>query len=157
VFQGKVVLHGVDCGGLVAKAADDQIRTSNLPIVFDEREDLIQELLIVAWRLAGTYEPSRGSFSSLVYIAARRRTISFVQKQRGRTKWTYRNRTYERKLPQIVSFDEERDRLDANLTAWSGDCEADWDAIDGGVLAERDRLAARDFEILGIDPDRRAP
>jgi hypothetical protein len=51
-----------------------------------ERDDLRAELFALAWQLSERYDRERG-FSTFLYSAAQRRTVDFVRRERGRTRW----------------------------------------------------------------------
>ena len=78
-----------------------------------ELDDLLAVLLEVAWRVSDTYDPGRGSFSTVLYTAAQRRIIDFLRTARGRTRWQFDDRTYEHELPTVVGLDQLRDAVGA--------------------------------------------
>ena len=75
---------------------------------FHDREDLQQFLLVECWQLSERFEPGRGvSFSTYATTTLRRRVTDSNRGRLGRTVWKFRDRTYERQLPQLVSYERE--------------------------------------------------
>jgi DNA-directed RNA polymerase specialized sigma24 family protein len=113
-----------------------------------EREDLLAELLVVAWRLADRFDPARGKFATALYAASQRRCVNWVRRERGRTVWKFGDgTTYERTLPQLVALDE-RDSMGAVDAGGSGDRAAAGAASLGGLLGERGGDPDRDIALL---------
>lgn len=70
-----------------------------------DHEELLAYLVEECWLLSVTvYQPSRGSFSTFAGDALRRKLIDH-QRARGRTRWQFRDRVYERQLPELVPLD----------------------------------------------------
>ena len=145
------------------------VTRSGLALTHHDREDLEQALLVVAWEISGKFEPGRGvCFSTYAGNTLRLRVIDWQRAKFGRTRWTNPNRlrdghglgrVYERPRREFVSFDdaEARGRLDETFAERNRDSEADRLEALGGLFAERDREAARDYDTLGLEPPRRAP
>jgi hypothetical protein len=70
------------------------------------------ELFRLAWELSERYDAGQGRFASFVYSAAQRRTVDFVRRERGRTRWTFGDHTYQRTLPTMVTLDDRLDEAD---------------------------------------------
>jgi DNA-directed RNA polymerase specialized sigma24 family protein len=144
-------LHDVDdVEALLARAVSRSRFAASLRA--DERDDLLAWLFEVAWKLSESFDPSRGSFSGLLYGAAQRRTIDW-QRSCYRTRWQFAGRTYERPRPTLVPLDT---GLDGALGSWPGDPADGGDLGLAGVLGSGDRQRARDLETLGIEQPRRA-
>jgi hypothetical protein len=78
-----------------------------------------------------------------------------IRNYRGRTKWRFRDRVYERPRTQLVGLDVvEQDRLEQALTPVAGDPADDRDSLFGGLLEEGDRSRSRDLATLGLEPTR---
>ena len=152
-----LTLHDVDDAERFVGAI---VGRSGLELSWDAREDLQQFLLTTAWEISLTFEPERSSvtFSTYCGTILRRRVVDWRRKSAGgRTKWTFKTHTYERQLPSFVPFDDSAvDRLERAQPAGAGDREAGDDLGLAGVLDFGDRQRARDFELLGLEPDGRA-
>ena len=124
--------------------------------VFTNREDLHSWLVATAWQLSLEFEPGRSSVSFSTYATTiLKRRITDWQRSKYRTKWQFKDRTYERPLPVFVPLDnDESDSLRASLAAWDGDHAAGDDSPFGRLFADRDRLRARDLEAMGVSPNR---
>jgi hypothetical protein len=49
-----------------------------------------------------------------------KRIVDWYRKEKGQTRWAFKNRVYERPRPEFVSLDgPEHDRLDAAQGAWT--------------------------------------
>ncbi len=155
-LSAPLAVHDVrDLGRLVTSV----ISSSRVDLTWTEREDLDAYLLATAWELSTRYEPGGSvSFSTWATTTLKLRTIDFVRKERGRTRWAFAGgRVHERERPTFVSLDAEHgDRLDAALAARGGDPADDCDPDLAGVLADGDRTRAGDLAALGIPPARRA-
>jgi DNA-directed RNA polymerase specialized sigma24 family protein len=123
----------------------------------DERDDLVTYLFEFAWKLSQKFDPERGSFAVFLYGAAQRRIIDW-HRSRYRTRWAFKDRVYERKLPEFVSLDHGDDggQLGGTVDEGSGAHAPGWDSGLGGILREADRHRAADIEILGLRSARRA-
>ena len=118
-----------------------------------ETDDLLSFLFEVAWRESLRFDAGRGSvsFGTLLFTTAQRRIIDFYRKEHGRTRWQFRDHTYERERPQLISFDEAyRGGLVEALTTVEGDREADLDPAFAGLLRDRDRHRPADLAELGL-------
>jgi hypothetical protein len=136
-------------------------RSALLGLDRTDREDLQQFLLGEIWQLSLVYErgdprhPSRFSVYAAPLLALR--TVDWIRGKNGRTKWKFADSVYERQRPQLVSLDDSaRDRLEQSLAEGDGDREAGGDLGIPGLYAGGDRQRARDFRILGLEPDGRA-
>jgi DNA-directed RNA polymerase specialized sigma24 family protein len=102
VLSEKFSLHDVpDVEGLVSQI----ICKSGLELSYHEREDLEQELIIECWALSKRYDPA-GIRSFGIY--ARRilalRTVDWVRRYRGRTRWKFAGGDYNRDRVQLLSL-----------------------------------------------------
>jgi DNA-directed RNA polymerase specialized sigma24 family protein len=144
-----VRLHDVeDARALVASI----VRRSELTLTREDREDLEQTLLIAVWQLALDFDPGSGRpFGPLAAAVLRRRIVDF-QRSQFRTKWVFRDRVHTRQRPQFFEFnDSARARLDAVESARAGDSAPGGDADWRGLLDDRSRCRAEDFDLLGIE------
>lgn len=155
----KLSLHGIDDVEAFAGAI---VQRSWLELSHHDREDLHAYLVAECWRLSLRYERGDPQFPPRFSVYAtpilRNRVVDWQRKRFGRTRWTFKDQVIERKLPQLVSLDAddpERDRLVDRLGAGAGDSAADWDEALGGLVGERDRTRAWDYETLGLCPPRR--
>lgn len=115
-----------------------------------ERDDCVAYLLEVAWESAEQFRPDVGrvSFSTLLTRRARQRAVDWFRRERGRTAWKFAGRVHERRLPQFVGFDG----LDEAHPALASNPEASGDSDWRGLLDERGRRRARDYDLLGLEP-----
>jgi DNA-directed RNA polymerase specialized sigma24 family protein len=131
------------------------VRSSNLELSYHEAEDLCAYLVACAWEFSLRYEPKRGVFfTRYLQPRLRNKTIDWVRKERGRTRWVFTGgRVHERQRPELVSLDHE---LVDTLPARTGDPANGGDPDFGRLVAERDRRRAGDLERLGLEAPRRA-
>jgi hypothetical protein len=158
LLNGKLSLHDADdvegmCWAIVYR--------SGLVLNETPQHDLCTYLIETAWQLSLKYEEGRGSTSSFVGFATtnlRLRTIDWLRREHGRTKWSFADHTHTRERPQLVSFDAlaEHDLIGSALASGPGDSETDWNEDGAGLFADRDRSRARDLAALDIRPRRRA-
>jgi len=132
------------------------VSRSRLELDFHDAEDLHQYLLVECWRLSLRYQPGGPDFDGWASRILRMRVVDWTRQRNGRTTWQFANRTYERRRPQLVSFDSERDRLDSALGTGTGDPAAGRDSDLGRLVSTGDRQRARDLRTLGLKPPRRA-
>jgi hypothetical protein len=157
VLNSKLSLHGIDD---VEAFTAGIARHSHFELSYHDRQELHAYLITECWKLSLQYQPGiiRGGFQLWAGTTLRRRLIDWERQRFGRTKWQFGDRTYERPRTEIVSLDDpERDQLRDALGAGTGDLEASWDETLRGLHTGRDRARARDLEILGARPRRRAP
>jgi hypothetical protein len=145
------------------------VERSGLALNYYDREDLLGSLIICAWEcsVSGDYDPSKGAFSTFATYRLRSAVTAWLRSSQertgrtgfvgGRTTWKFRDRVHERPQRVLVSLDgSERDRLVDALAEGNGDRAAVGDSDLGGLFAERDRLRARDYFEMGLEPPRRA-
>jgi len=103
-------LHDVDdVEALLARAVSRSSFVGDL--LPDERDDLLASLFAVAWQLADNFDPARGRFSTVLYVASQRRAVDWLRATRGRTRWVFGDGSvHERERPVVVSLDERRER-----------------------------------------------
>ncbi|HXI67494.1 MAG TPA: hypothetical protein VNH41_06120 [Steroidobacteraceae bacterium] len=109
-------MHDVaDAEGLCARI----IQRSSLTLSFHEHEDLLAFLVETAWELSLSYEPGDLSFppnfSTYANTILSRRCFDWKRGHSGRTTWRFADRVYERKIPELFSFDDPQ-RLTRNGT-----------------------------------------
>jgi DNA-directed RNA polymerase specialized sigma24 family protein len=138
-------LHDVD----VERLAGAIVAQSGLELSYHDKQDLRQHLLIEAWRLSLSYEPGRIrlGFRKYAALTLKKRVIDWQRQQNGgRTIWKFKDRVYERELPQLLSLDTSG--LGDALGSWTGDPAANWDETCGRLVAGRDRFRARDLAAI---------
>jgi hypothetical protein len=141
-------LHDVDDTAAFVAVLIDR---SGLSLSWDDREDLEQHLLIFAWSLSEKYDPARGSFSNYLWRTGSLQVLQWQRKRFGRTVWKFKDRTHVRKLPELVSYDAERDSLEDAYGSVGGDPATVWDEACRGLYEDRDRERVRDIARLGIE------
>jgi hypothetical protein len=108
------------CGGRPEGGIDDAeafcwkvIANSNRDLDSGQRERLHQFLLIELWSLSKQYRPGNVTFSTVAGNTLPKRIVDWERsaEEGGRLKWQFADRTYERELPLVVSFDPELDRV----------------------------------------------
>jgi hypothetical protein len=127
------------------------IERRNLDLRYHDQEELLAYLIETCWELSQTGEWSR-SFSGWVHPYLRARVVDWQRQRNGRTKWTFRDRVYERQLPVVVSLDADdslRDRLDESVAGSSLDGDALGFAADMRILDKRGRRPGRRNNWLG--------
>jgi hypothetical protein len=70
-----------------------------------DREELLAYLITELWILSKRYEPGGITFSTWAGHTLRQRTYDWQRTRYGRTTWQFKDRTYTRTLPTIVSTD----------------------------------------------------
>lgn len=117
----------------------------------DERDDLLTYLLEFAWKLSEKFDPGRGSFSNLLFSCSGRAIADF-HRSKYRTKWVFKDRTYERPRPDVVPLDDliDRDLLGGSLGTGPGAPTDGWSPDLGRLLGARDRQRDRDADTLGL-------
>jgi hypothetical protein len=145
----KLELLGIDdaekfCSAIATKCGS--------ALSWHERQDLEQYLLVECWTLSLSFKPGQASFSTYAARRLRLRVTDWERQRRGRTTWRFKDRVYERKLPELVSFDD--DRLEQALATNNGDPAADRLEDDRGLYAARDQFRAQDLEQLGAETPR---
>jgi hypothetical protein len=156
LLNSRLQLHDVDDAEAFAARIAGRYATD---LNQHDLEELIVYLVEVAWELSLKYTPgqSANGFSAGAGTILQRRIIDWRRSKFGRTRYQFSDRTYEREQPRITYFDEldtnARDRLESSLTTGTSDSETNWDALSGGLLAERDRTRAADLARLGRCPD----
>jgi hypothetical protein len=151
LLNGKLVVHEVDvewlCSGI--------IRQSGFELRWDEREDLLQHLVIECWRLGLAYRPGviKLGFRKYAAVALRRKAVDWQRKRLGRTRWVFRDRIYERPPTILVSLDAGLGELESQGASDPADgCDLGLSGLDDDGYRQR----ARDLQTLGIRPPRRA-
>jgi DNA-directed RNA polymerase specialized sigma24 family protein len=152
-----LALHDVNDAEAFAAAIANR---SRLTLSRDDREDLVQFLLVELWKLSLRYDRGDPKFPPRFGVYAtgilQRRVVDWSRSRWGRTKWQFADRTYERKRPELVSLDgDDRDRLGGLVTEGDGDHAPGWDSGLAGLLGEGDRQRDADLETLrGSSPRR---
>jgi hypothetical protein len=153
VLAGKLSLFDIDDVFAFTAAI---VNRNRLRLSYHDQADLEAFLASTCWELSLKYRPGGIPFSAFATRTLKLRIVDWQRAKFGRTKWQWSEGvTYERKRPEFVSLDVERDRLGESLAAWSGDSAPDWDAAHGGLEGDRDRTRAADLAQLGLYSDRR--
>lgn len=104
MLTGTLRLHDVeDVEGLCAFI----LQRANLELSYHDSEDCLAFLVESTWELSIRFEPGAGRFSVWASAALRHRVIDWQRSRKGRTKWQFSDRTYERTLPSFVSYEAE--------------------------------------------------
>jgi hypothetical protein len=105
MLRGRLVVHGAD----VEKFARSAIRDSGLRLSWDRYEELLAELIAVAWELSERHDEDKypGRFAGACYRRLRLRIVDHVRGTEGRTRWQFSEegakqskRRHTRKLEQ---------------------------------------------------------
>jgi hypothetical protein len=70
-----------------------------------DREELLAYLITELWILSKRYEPGGITFSTWAGHTLRQRTYDWQRTRYGRTTWQFKDRTYTRTLPTLISMD----------------------------------------------------
>ena len=92
------------------------------------------------------------NFSGYALHILRQRVIDWDRKRLGRTKWQFKDKTYERPRPQLVSLDADdslRDRLESSVARSGLDDDAHRLADELRTLDKRSRRPGRREDWLG--------
>jgi len=147
--MARLALHDVEDTQLLVRRV---VARSGFKLSYHDREDVEQYLMFEAVLLARDFQPGRinKGFGCYCTVALKRKLIDF-QRQRYRTRWKFKDRVYERPRPQFIEFDDSvLNRLDAIESTRAGDSTASGDEDWRGLLDDRDRYRAWDFELLGL-------
>jgi hypothetical protein len=155
--NGRLVLHDIRDGFAFVESI---VARTSPALGRDDREDLCAYLVGELWIVSCDYDPSRGLFSTFAGCVLRRRCADFARQRYGRTVWRFKNgRVHTRPRVELVSLDADegaRARLESALATQRGDPSPSGGSACAGLLAERDRLRARDYQELGLEPPPRA-
>jgi hypothetical protein len=121
-------------------------------------ESLTTYVIEEVWRCSLRYDPGRGTaFTTFAYETASRRVVDWLRLEFGRSKYQFHDRTIERTQPELISLDGiKSDRLDEAVATGTSDPADDWNPDLEGLLDCGDSQHARDLELLGLEPPRRA-
>lgn len=140
--MAKLPLHDIDDAERFVSAIAGR---SGLTLSWDDRADLEQYLLVECWQLSLRYDGAQGSrFSSYARNLLQRRTVDWIRKRNGRTRWQFANgRVHERKRPELVSLDNsELDQLGSSQPDGALDDATDRQAFERGLHDSRSRPPA---------------
>ncbi len=87
MLRDSLVVHGAD----LEKLARAAIRDSGLRLSWDREEDLLAELVAVAWELSERHDEEKhpGQFAAGCYRRLRLRIIDHVRRTEGQTRWQF--------------------------------------------------------------------
>jgi hypothetical protein len=94
MLPGSLVVHGAD----LEKLARAAIRDSGLRLSWHREEELVAELVAVAWELSEKHDERRypGQFAAGCYRRLRLRIVDHVRRTEGRTRWQFSQEGAER-------------------------------------------------------------
>lgn len=170
MLQGTLSLYDIrDVEALAAKV----VQQSNLELGYHDKEDLIAYLVSTCWELSLEWEPDESrswGFAAWATTTLRRRVVDWDRSRKGRTKWQFKDRIYERPRPSFISYEDEirgnagnrtgnnDDRLSSRLAAalerQHMDTTPDRSPDLMRVLREGSGTAARGDDKVGTDKDR---
>jgi DNA-directed RNA polymerase specialized sigma24 family protein len=124
----------------------------------EDYEDLLAHCISVCWEVSLRYDASRGSFSTFAWRPTYFAAVNWLRKRKGRTVWKFSDgRIHECALPKLLSLDDtDHGQLVEAESARNGDRAAGRDESLTWLFDERDSCAARDYELLGLEPPARA-
>jgi RNA polymerase sigma factor (sigma-70 family) len=94
-----------DLEALAERALRAQLRSMRAHLGAHDFEDAVAYLVAVCWEASLKFDHERSaSFEKYAYALARRRTIDWLRKHRGRSRWVFKDHTYERERPQVFSL-----------------------------------------------------
>jgi DNA-directed RNA polymerase specialized sigma24 family protein len=131
------------CWAIVGKAGRE--------LDYHDAEDLHQFLLVECWRLSLRYVPGGPDFDGWAAKILKLRVVDWQRSRSGRTRWAFKDRTYERSRPQLVSLDAGMgDAEPSRSIDFEDDCASDLRR----VLGDGSSTRAGDYETLGLNPPR---
>jgi hypothetical protein len=163
MLRGRLVVHGAD----LEKLARAAIRDSGLRLPWHREEDLLAELVAVAWELSEKHDERRhpNGFAKGCYRVLRLRVVDHIRKTQGRTKWQFSPEVaqrsggrrvveddgialVERSRPSVLSLDapvgsDIDSELGEAVAALFVDASTDRDSTLGRALRSRDSEAGR--------------
>jgi hypothetical protein len=117
-----------------------------------DHDDLLSELVEFCWEISGGYDPAKASFSTYATHRTRRFIVDWKRGQ-FRTRWVFRDHTYERPRPSFVPYDSE---LAGTLELQSLDRQVDRSPDLMRALGAGSGKPARGDDPLGEAPTRAA-
>lgn len=151
MLSAKLPLHDIqDVEAFVASIVERR----NFDLSWHDQEDLLAFLVETCWELSRQRPaPWRDSFSGWVYPYLRQRTVDWQRQRNGRTKWQFKDKTYERDIPVFVPLD---DRPDDAEYVEPVDVGAYSDSVARRVLRERDSTLVGGDNTVGAGTARQA-
>ncbi len=134
------------CWAIVGKAGRE--------LNYHDAEDLHAYLLAECWRLSLRYIPGGADFDGWASRILKLRVTDWERQRSGRTRWAFKDRTYERQRPQLVPLDD-AGMGDVESPGFS-DPEADCASNLMRVFGNGDSTRPGDYAALGLDPPSRA-
>jgi hypothetical protein len=132
------------------------IDRSGLELGYYEREDLLTFLIETAWELSERWDPPakyrNGGFAVWATSTLKRRVLDW-QRGKYRTKWQFRDRTYEREPPRFTVLE---DRPDISVHTEPLDAGLHSGPALRGLLRERSGEPTRGDQALGEGADSEA-
>lgn len=152
MLAARYQLHDVDdVEALCLRAARTWATRNEARLSPHDFESLTAFLIEATWRMSERYDPERSSsFRAVVAGRLPNRCVDWLRQHRGRTRWQFSGRTYERDVPRPLSLDQafDGDPLGESLGSVDGDFETGRLADPcGGLLNDRDREEAWDLAV----------
>jgi hypothetical protein len=148
LLNGTFSLHGIaDVEAFTGRI----VERSGLRLSGADREELHVYLIETTWELSRQWEPRKNHrvFSGWALVILKRRVYDW-QRSKYRTRWKFRDRTYERLRPKFVPLDDPGvDRLDTALAGSRLDGDASRFAADMRTLDARGRRPGRGNNYVG--------
>lgn len=161
IFNVVMRLHDIDdVEQLCTRAArrwlnrNSIVLSSGGELTESDFESLVSFLVIAVWKAAERYEPAKSSsFEAVIRGRLTNRCVDWLRTHRGRTRWQFGDRTYEREIPTAISLDaiseDGRDPLALSLATVDSDPQTGFDSDSfGGLLDDRDSEAPRDTALV---------
>lgn len=103
-------------------------------------EDAIAWLIAECWSLSERFEPdpTGTAFSTYAFRTLSLRTVDYIRRTEGRTKWQFADRVYERERPVVLSLD----------ACAPGDDDGDVELGELVAAGDGDPAARRDSDLL---------
>jgi RNA polymerase sigma factor (sigma-70 family) len=129
---------------------------TEIRLTHSEHDDLVAYLIAECWKLSERYNPTSpyARFRSYAHSLLSRRCIDWMRSHRGRSRWQWKDHSYERKRPQlisldaVVSYDDHARTLGEFVADRTGDPAAGGDSDLAWLFAQGNRERNRDFRVL---------
>jgi DNA-directed RNA polymerase specialized sigma24 family protein len=153
MLSGTFSLHGIE--DVEAFCASFLQRSKLEPPPPWTTEDFLADLVSYVWELSisGDYDPSRGSFSTFARTKLYGEAVNWIRRKKGRTKWQFKDRVHERRLPSFIALDDRPEQADPASTVDAG---SDRLSDLSGLFGTRSSASARRARSLGQEETRQA-
>lgn len=105
MLNGKLALHDIqDVEAFTATILQRNRRTT----ATEDHEDIHAWLIETCWELSLIYRPDNATvrFSTYARTTLTYRLTDYIRTRNGRTRWQFKDRTYERPRPTLISLDD---------------------------------------------------